>query len=310
MLFSYIVFIKIYPQPYNKIGDGPEGPEVRTIAENLNRRFRGFTILQVKYNDKSSLNKNKSYKNNTSPLTITGITCKGKHIIFMCLDKRGKKVYIHNHLGMTGYWTTQKADHSHIQFVVIKDTNKLNLWFDDTRRFGSLTFCYSTAELLTKLKVVGIDLLDTAIEYFRSKNVKKTKQVQKEWINHINLLTTRSRSRDRAVFTVLMDQKYFSGIGSYLASEILYKSKINPARKVIDLTDSDIINLFNNSLIIMYASYTDKGYSFKDYRDVEGNKGKFKRLVYGHHTDPHGYPVIKSKFNNGRTCQWVSEVQK
>jgi len=213
---------------------------------------------------------------------------------------------------MSGYWSTEKGDHSHIQFKIRKagTHSKIHtLYFDDTRRFGKLEICYSDKELEDKLKSVGTDLMNTAIQYFKFRQVKFAKKVQEEWLSYYLKMRKTGRSKNRAIFTLLMDQKYFSGIGCYIAAETLYKSKISPERKVANLSKKDIINLFNNAITIMYLSYKSNGVTIRDYQDPEGGKGVFKRLVYGHNKDPNGYSIIKTKFNNGRTCQWVKEIQ-
>lgn len=310
--------------PYNKAGDGPEGPESRIVTEWLHSNFKNCIITKIVYNKATSL-----YKNGTAlniekylPLTIEGITCKGKHIIWICNTSNNQKIYFHNHLGMSGIWLQTPGEHSNMH-LVIKNLTELNqieqnsedneqelrkIYFDDVRRFGDFSICYSVNELSEKLRDVGTDLMDTAIKYYNN-DIELLRTVQRSWYNHyVKLATGRSKNKD--VFSALMDQKHFAGIGAYVACEILYSSKISPERKVSQLSADDIVNLFNNCIEILYKSYVYGGVSVKDFLDPDGKIGKFPRKVYGNDKDPNGYNIVKTKFSNGRTCQWVKEVQK
>ena len=89
-----IFFIKETPKPYNKIGDGPEGPEVRVVTEWLHYNYANSTIKNIISNEKSSLMKNGTYKNieNVLHLHIEGVTCKDKHILWLCIARSGDKI--------------------------------------------------------------------------------------------------------------------------------------------------------------------------------------------------------------------------
>ena len=53
----------------------------------------------------------------------------------------------------------------------------------------------------------------------------------------------------------LMEQKYISGIGNYLKSEILYQARISPHTKVNQLSPIQIANLFSSIRVVVYNSY-------------------------------------------------------
>ena len=58
-------------------------------------------------------------------------------------------------------------------------------------------------------------------------------------------LIERFRKRNQInICKVLMDQKTISGVGNYICSEALYQSRINPYARVINLSDTDIVNLY------------------------------------------------------------------
>lgn len=295
--------------PYNLVGDGPEGPEVRVVAEWLNYHYKGAEILDILYNEKSALHKSGSYSSHkiVYPIKVKGVTCKGKHIFWLC-QSAGKDIYFHSHLAMTGRWTPTKGNHSNMEFICVTTIGQHRLYFDDTRRFGKFSILYSTEDYLQKVNAIGIDLLNGAIRYSRGdRNVMVL--IRKEWRNLYDRMQQSVRSNQRPIFPVLMDQKKFSGIGAYVAAEMLYKTGIDPNRKIKNLSRNDIYNLFNAAFEILYASYTCGGLTIQDFWDPEGKRGVYPRKIYGHEQDPNGYQIVKSKFSNNRACQWVREIQ-
>ena len=296
--------------PYNKAGDGPEGPEVRVTTEWLHSHFVNSIIRNIIYNEKSSLFRNGTWGGLSTryPLTILNITCKGKHIIWTCKSTNDEIIYFHNHLGMSGRWCPIAGNHSNIQLVTEKDGILTNLFFDDARRFGDFSILYSSQTLSAKLKNIGMDLMDTAIKYYNG-DKGPVLEAQQKWLSLFNKLKGSYRSKDKYIYVFLMEQKHFSGIGAYLAAEILYNCKVSPQRKISEINNETIIQLFNNSIETIYLSYRYGGLTVKDFWDPEGRIGKFPRKIYGNKKDPDGFDVIKTKFSNGRSCQWVREVQ-
>lgn len=293
----------------------PEGPESRIISEWLHRKYAKGVITLISYSRGSSLFRNGTYVNidRYYPLLIEEISCRGKHIIWKC-SSGDKIIYFHNHLGMSGRWSVTKGDHSYMSITIGTEV----VYFDDTRRFGDFSICYTLDELTHKLKDVGFDLMDLSIKYYTSIMEGKEKSdyvsgliaAQTKWINLYTKTGSSYRSRNKCVYVMLMEQKHFAGIGAYLAAEILYNCKISPERTINTLTKEEIILLFNTAIEIMYASYGYGGLTIKDFWNPEGKPGVYPRKIYGKEKDPNGYVVCKTKFSNGRSCQWVKEIQK
>lgn len=297
----------------------PEGPEIRIITEWLHKNFKNSVITNILYNDRSSLHKNGTCVNIKPhlPLRVEGVTCKGKHIIFMCKSSNNQKIYFHNHLAMTGRWITTKGKHSNISLVLGNILGDISgdslspvntLYFDDVRHFGSFSIQYNLDELNCKLSKIGHDLMDCSIKYYQG-DKDYLIQIRTKWVEFFNKLNHNTRSKKRNIYSVLMDQKYFSGIGNYVAAEVLYKTKISPKRCISDISLHEIIMLFNAAIEILYSSYSSNGLSFKDYLGPNHKKGVFKRQIYGKEKDINGYLVVKTKLSN-RTSHWVPEIQK
>ncbi len=283
----------------------PESPEVRIITEYLNAHCAGWVLINIdfvkKYEDTCDIK-------SKLPLKIDGVTCKGKHIVWLLSMNDDTKVYFHNHLGMTGRWSPTEDKHTNLHFIMKRGDETKSIYFDDTRRFGKFNVCLSLEELEGKIGHVGIDLMNTSIKYYGGDKEYLVK-VQKKWIDHY-VERGKNRSKERQIYVDLLDQKYFSGLGNYLTADILYLCRISPSRKLKDLSRSDVINLFNVAIKTLYISYKHNGLTIKDYWGPEGNKGEYPYQVYNRTEDDHGHKVIQTKFSNNRVCHWAPEVQK
>ena len=268
----------------------PEGPEVKTITDDLakkisNKQLLNIEILGGRYKKNGNPEKFDTFVD-LLPTKITDVKCKGKFIWFEA--KNGWTIW--NTLGMSGGWKLVPSKHSDVKFVF----EDITIWFTDQRHFGTLKFSDNSLDLDRKLSSLGPDLLS-------DDSLTKT-----QFIDIIN------KYPSKALPKILMDQKIFSGIGNYLKSEILYASKISPLRLVNTLSDLELSNLFKNSKEIIRLSYLYKGATIRNYSDLSNNDGQFtfEFKVYNKKKDSYGYVVLKTKTNDGRTTHWVAEVQK
>ena len=197
---------------------------------------------------------------------------------------------------MSGSWIYKNTDHQKFQLNFESQEEKKNnnfAVFDDVRSQGIFNIYFDQKSLETKLNEIGPDYLhgNITLEQYREK-ISGKKLCKKEICNF------------------LMDQKFFSGLGAYLRTEILYASGILPTRLLKDLTPSDIENLYNNTMKIVKLAYDGKGLTIKNYKTPDGSVGTYKVAVYGRKTDDHGNKVIKGTFTDKRTSHYVVEIQK
>ena len=124
---------------------------------------------------------------------------------------------------------------------------------------------------------------------------------------------------------VLMDQKKVgSGIGNYLAAEILYRAKISPHRLASSLTEEEIKDLTYWIKYMTKLCYVDNHIGYMVDLEEEANKidrvnyhpsiklkkEEFEFQVYGLKKDPLGNPVKADKgIVKGRTTYWVPKIQ-
>jgi len=200
--------------------------------------------------------------------------------------KLGSDTYLAYHLGMTGYWSQNKKKHAHIKIA----TNKNTLYFHDTRRFGNIKII--NTKLLDSKYNIDLDLL----------NSSSSINDQSDFI--LSLIKT-----NREVCKVLLDQQYFLGVGNYLKSEILYKSKIHPNTKWNKLSLQEKKSICINTKISMQESYICGGAQIKDFKNPE-NDSRLKLNVYNKKLTKEGQEIIKGKTADNRISYWCPNIQK
>ena len=80
-----------------------------------------------------------------------------------------------------------------------------------------------------------------------------------------------------------MDQKFVSGLGNIYVNEILFDSKVNPIKKIINLTDLEIKKIVRNTKKILKKAIFFGGSSIKNFSSSNGKTGSFQQKfkVYG-----------------------------
>src|SRR6056297_2796395 len=131
--------------PYNKIGDGPEGPEVKRDSEAIHKNIQGKTLISLCWNEKSKFytekHKLEEYQNFAAflPAKILRVFSRGKTIIFE-VQSGNNKLYMTNHQMMSGKWVLKPGNYSD-QWLTIKDKNgTFNYYFDNQRKLGRFEF--------------------------------------------------------------------------------------------------------------------------------------------------------------------------
>jgi formamidopyrimidine-DNA glycosylase len=272
----------------------PEGPEVKTITVGLDEELKGKTLYSIEFSEKGKY-REKSPSNFLTiekclPAKIKSVRCKGKFIIFMFKSEEGKVFYMGNSLGMSGIWAFSEKQQKHTCMTMLVGKEKIQ--FIDQRHFGCVHFYPDSEKLQEKLNTIGPDFLNTGITLKKfSERIKKKGK--------------------RVINDVLMDQSVVSGVGNYIKSEVLYRSKISPRRKIDTLDEKDISRLYDSISDIMEKSYKYNGMSQENYVTLEGEEGKYVNflLVYRKKKDPKGNNVKAEKMK-GRTTYWVPEIQK
>jgi formamidopyrimidine-DNA glycosylase len=265
----------------------PEGPEVKRLALSLakeisNKNLLKIEILSGRYIKKPICNLNEF--NLALPQKIIGAGCHGKFIYILL--ENGYSLW--STLGMTGGWSTRELKHTRIKL----EFNHKNLYFYDTRSFGTLVLCQNPEKLKKKLKSLGPDIMEKNFSPDKFLNALRTK-------NHWNITKA------------LMDQKVIAGIGNYVKAEALWLAKINPWQNVSDLSDEKLLELIKAANQICITSFEMNGATIKNYKTFEGDTGNYSNrfYCYGRKFDYENNLIVKETTPDGRTTHWVPTRQ-
>lgn len=125
------------------------------------------------------------------------------------------------------------------------------------------------------------------------------------------LLERKPKSR---IKPLLMDQTFIAGIGNIYSDEVLFYAAVHPLRKVQDLTDKEVKEIYKGISKILNQAIKHKGTSIDTYRTTTGEGGSyaFYRKVYrrkGQKCLGCG-GVVNSLKIGGRTSYFCPKCQK
>jgi formamidopyrimidine-DNA glycosylase len=208
---------------------------------------------------------------------------------------------------MTGWWhrlQIQKdkkiSDYDYWNFIQNNDNiNNMNVLFyfnkdilayDDARSYGTLTFT-------NDLNIINYELNRLA------PSIMNTKTTFSTLIDRVNNLT--KANSNKFIEDILIDQKLLvSGIGNYLKSEVLYKARISPVRKIKSITQDEWKRIY-----LAMKSITTKMFKILMSDNRYDNYMKAMK-VYNKKEDPLGNKIKNHMSIDGRTTHWVPALQK
>ena len=243
----------------------PELPEVETVCRALSKVIKNSRIKKIEF-----------YRKDLRWQVKNNLEVSLKNNIFIDPYRRGKYILIPTntdkifliHLGMSGQIRIKKKDvvqkHDHMRLIVENNNKHFIITYNDSRRFGYIDL-FKKKELREHflLSKIGVEPLgrELTIEYLQNNFKKRVINIK----------------------NALIDQKIIAGIGNIYASEILYKAKINPLRKVNSLSQNDLNSIITYTKIILKKSIDVGGTTIRDHMQPDGSLGYFKQKlqVYG-----------------------------
>ena len=243
----------------------PELPEVETVCRALSKVIKNSTIKKIEF-----------YRKDLRWQVKSNLEVSLKNNVFIDPYRRGKYILIPTntdkifliHLGMSGQIRIKKKDivqkHDHMRMIVENNNKHFVVTYNDSRRFGYIDL-FKKKELSEHflLSKIGVEPLgrELTTEYLQNNFKKRVINIK----------------------NALIDQKIIAGIGNIYASEILYKAKINPLRKVNSLSQNDLNSIITFTKIILKKSIDVGGTTIRDHMQPDGSLGYFKQKlqVYG-----------------------------
>ena len=286
----------------------PELPEIETVKRSLSKMINQAKIVNIKINNKNLRYRiSNTLSSNLINEKILKISRRSKYLFFHFKDK-----LLLVHLGMTGkflivrgkdrkvfktsfyYNLNTLAKHNHVYFIL---NNGLILIYNDIRRFGFFKlFKNSKLDEILLLKKLGPEPLTSSFS--------------------IKYIENFIKNRKKNIKSLLMDQKFVSGLGNIYVNEILFLAKINPLRSCTNLKKMDIKNLIYSTKKILRISICQGGASIKDFSDTLGKTGNFQEFfnVYGQEGKNCSRISCKGKikkiFISNRSSFYCSKCQK
>ena len=248
----------------------PELPEVETVRLGLERLLIGREVKAVEsFWKKSFPNDEQTVQTYLVGAQVTVVRRRAKVLIIEL--RSGYSLVVH--LKMTGQLVFRDgevhfgAGHPNDSLVgdlpdkstrvTVTFTDGAKLFFNDQRKFGWM-------RLLPTAEVSSLDFFQKA-----GSEPLGDSFTAEDFIARI-------RRRPRSVIkAVLLDQTVVAGVGNIYADESLFAAKIHPARRVYDVTDSQLKLLYRELRRILRLSIEKGGSTDKNYVDAEGKKGSY-----------------------------------
>ena len=248
----------------------PELAELKFTADYVNQVSEGMKYVRV---EKNPVHKCEDLDIPFKTFKIEAQS-KGKEMVLYFLDYHSDQfITARITMGMSGHFkvtnTGDEVKHSHLKFYR-KDGTTLS--FVDVRRFG-------------KWK--------QGLVWYDNRGPDPTTEYKAFWDNVMTNLT----KLKKPLYEMLMDQKYFNGIGNYLRAEIIYRAgDVDPflPAGMQFARNPKLLDLCRDIPLLAYAK---GGGSIKDWDNPFGDEAIQERfmLCYGNNE------MSKRKDRNGRT---------
>ncbi len=247
----------------------PELPEAETIVRGLRPAVTGRVVRRVDVVHEDILRQPRSrFADRVRHRTVDGVGRRGKNVLVL-LDS-GDRIAVN--LGMTGRLLpfdapprgARRPTHPAVRFR-FEDGGLLV--FDDVRRFG-------TVEALTPEEWAERD---------DRMGPEPLSEAYTPGALHEGLSASRTPLR-----SWLLDQRRIAGVGNIYANEAAWAAGIHPARPARSVTEDEAAALHRALRRILAGAIREGGTTIRDYRNADGEEGRFARrlAVYGRDGEP------------------------
>jgi formamidopyrimidine-DNA glycosylase len=244
----------------------PELPEVETTRRGIEPHIENKKVSKVILRRKTlrwpispALSKDLPGK------TIKSVSRRGKYLLLAT-----EKGCLLIHLGMSGSLrivdtNRAAAKHDHVDIVF---TNNKVLRYTDPRRFGCILWDTESIESHPLLASLGPEPLSDEF--------------------HTDYLFKKSRTRNVAVKTFIMDSKVVVGVGNIYANESLFLAGISPKRSAGKISKPRYEKLVECIQQVLQRAIDVGGTTLKDFTGSDGEPGYFAQSlhVYGRKGEP------------------------
>ncbi len=272
----------------------PELPEVETVRRSLVPGLFEGSITEVEAGN-LALRRKRLDKSGLQALVGAHFVAARRHGKYLLLDTSSAHTLL-VHLGMSGRLLLTAGDvervpHTHL---VLHLSTGRQLRYVDPRRFGMVRpYPTATVAQTEELASLGPDPLGSAFdEKAFIAAMKRTKRDMK---------------------SALLDQGNVAGLGNIYVAEALFLAKISPTRRAHRLKTAESQALYTAIRDVLTRSVANRGTSFSDYVDADGNQGsnQLSLWVYGRDGEPCRVcaRAIRKRVQAGRTTFYCARCQ-
>ncbi|MGC7589152.1 bifunctional DNA-formamidopyrimidine glycosylase/DNA-(apurinic or apyrimidinic site) lyase [Bisgaard Taxon 46] len=242
----------------------PELPEVETTKNGISPYLDGFIIEKIVVRQPKLRWMVSEELTHISQQKVTALSRRAKYLIIHTAQG-----YIIGHLGMSGSLrivSEQDAIDKHDHLDIVMNNGKI-LRYNDPRRFGAWLWTDNLAEFHLFLKL-GPEPLS---EEFNA-----------------DYLWKKSRKKQTALKTFLMDNAVVVGVGNIYANETLFLCGLHPQKTAGSLTKAQCLQLVEKVKQVLTTAIQQGGTTLKDFLQPDGRPGYFAQelLVYGNKDKP------------------------
>jgi len=251
----------------------PELPEVETTRRLLVPALAGRRIVSARVLHPRMLRRQPDPSDFAARLegrVVQSLARRGKFLMF---DMGEGRTWV-SHLGMSGRMAIAEPDerlHRHTR-VVIETDGGTDLRMVDPRTFGFVAVYTSSELAASTIAMLGPDALTDLPAAER--------------------MAATARGRRVAIKTLLLDQRFVSGLGNIYANEILFEAGVDGARPAGSLTLREVASIRKATASVLEAGLEHGGTSLDDlaYLLPDGRAGRHLDYlaVYGREGQPCG----------------------
>ncbi|MBI2767820.1 MAG: bifunctional DNA-formamidopyrimidine glycosylase/DNA-(apurinic or apyrimidinic site) lyase [Chloroflexi bacterium] len=236
----------------------PELPEVETIRRDLEPLVVGRRVVAVEV-DAGTIQLLAAapvevLRANLVGRTFTSMGRRGKYILLGLDDGRTLVV----HLRMTGrlLWRDSSAPPETYERAKMVLDDGHDLRWSDLRKFGTWRMVDNVSEITSKLGPEPIDAAFTLAQFRGA-----------------------LAGRAAPVKAVLLDQRRMSGLGNIYVDEALFEAGVRPDTPAGLVSPAAAKRLWAAARAVLERGIQNRGASFKDYVDGQGNPGQHHMYV-------------------------------
>lgn len=274
----------------------PELPEVETVRRSLEKLISGLSIINSEVFMPKIVG---SHRPSDFKTALVG------RQVALQLERRGKYLIIPLsgnmvlviHLRMTGrlVFLNECNDLPKYTHVLFYFNNGKRLAFADMRQFGRVNLL-PMEELIkmSGLKDLGPEPLGDSFNQ-----------------EYMHQELPRRRTKIKAL---LLNQSFVAGLGNIYVDEALHLAKIHPERLAQELSPDEINRLYQSIVHVIEQGIKNRGTSFRDYVDGEGNMGNNQNMLKAYNREGEQClccnEIISRKKVAGRSSYFCPHCQK